>query len=61
VPIVGYTTGDIDIHDIEAGADGRPIFVTTLGGRFGGYGLYLLFGQSEPPRSCLRSNGGDEG
>jgi uncharacterized protein (TIGR03032 family) len=29
VPVTGYTTGDIDIHDIHTGADGRPIFVAT--------------------------------
>jgi uncharacterized protein (TIGR03032 family) len=29
VPVTGYTTGDIDIHDIDAGTDGRPIFVAT--------------------------------
>jgi hypothetical protein len=29
VPVTGYTTGDIDIHDIHAGADGRPVFVAT--------------------------------
>jgi uncharacterized protein (TIGR03032 family) len=29
VPVTGYTTGDIDIHDIHAGANGRPIFVAT--------------------------------
>lgn len=30
VPRVGYTTGDIDIHDIQVDASGRPIFVNTL-------------------------------
>jgi uncharacterized protein (TIGR03032 family) len=29
VPVTGHTTGDIDIHDIDAGADGRPVFVAT--------------------------------
>jgi uncharacterized protein (TIGR03032 family) len=29
VPVAGHTTGDIDIHDIHAGDDGRPIFVAT--------------------------------
>jgi uncharacterized protein (TIGR03032 family) len=29
VPVAGHTTGDIDIHDIHAGADGRPVFVAT--------------------------------
>ncbi len=29
VPVVGHTTGDIDIHDIHAGADGAPVFVAT--------------------------------
>src|SRR5262245_52073196 len=26
VPVTGYTTGDIDIHDIHTDAAGRPIF-----------------------------------
>ncbi|MBT5415161.1 MAG: TIGR03032 family protein [Rhodospirillaceae bacterium] len=30
VPQAGYTTGDIDAHDIAVGRDGRPIFVNTL-------------------------------
>lgn len=29
VPVTGHTTGDIDIHDIHAGEDGRPTFVAT--------------------------------
>lgn len=29
VPQVGYTTSDLDIHDIVVGTDGRPIFVNT--------------------------------
>jgi uncharacterized protein (TIGR03032 family) len=29
VPVAGHTTGDIDIHDIHAGPDGRPVFVAT--------------------------------
>jgi uncharacterized protein (TIGR03032 family) len=29
VPVSGHTTGDIDIHDIHAGVEGRPIFVAT--------------------------------
>ena len=32
VPQVGYTTGDLDIHDIAIDRDGRPIFVNTLFG-----------------------------
>lgn len=32
VPRVGYTTGDLDIHDIAIEADGRVVFVNT---RFG--------------------------
>ena len=32
VPQVGYTTGDLDIHDIAIDADGRVIFVNTLFG-----------------------------
>ena len=32
VPRVGYTTGDVDAHDIGMGADGRPVFVATLFG-----------------------------
>lgn len=30
VPRVGYTTGDIDAHDIAVDADGRVVFVNTL-------------------------------
>ena len=30
VPQIAYTTGDIDVHDIGIGEDGRPIFVNTL-------------------------------
>jgi len=30
VPTVGHTTGDVDIHDLHIGADGRPVFVVTL-------------------------------
>ena len=30
VPQVGYTTGDIDAHDIALDADGRIVFVNTL-------------------------------
>ena len=30
VPRLGYTTGDIDIHDIGVGRDGEPIFVNSL-------------------------------
>ncbi|MCA9693044.1 MAG: TIGR03032 family protein [Nannocystaceae bacterium] len=30
VPQVGYTTGDLDIHDVAVDARGRPIFVNTL-------------------------------
>lgn len=30
VPMVGYTTGDIDVHDVAVGSDGKPIFVATL-------------------------------
>lgn len=29
VPVTAHSTGDIDIHDIHAGGDGRPIFVAT--------------------------------
>ncbi len=32
VPQVGYTTGDLDIHDVSIDANGRPIFVNTLFG-----------------------------
>ena len=31
-PQVGYTTGDLDIHDIAVDADGRLVFVNTLFG-----------------------------
>lgn len=30
VPQVGWTTGDLDVHDIGIDSDGRPIFVNTL-------------------------------
>ena len=30
VPQVGYTTGDIDIHDVSVDAEGRVVFVNTL-------------------------------
>ncbi|MEO1008506.1 MAG: TIGR03032 family protein [Planctomycetota bacterium] len=29
VPTVGYTTGDIDTHDIVVGPDGQPVFCAT--------------------------------
>jgi uncharacterized protein (TIGR03032 family) len=29
VPIIGHTTGDLDIHDIHEDADGQAIFVAT--------------------------------
>jgi len=29
VPVLGHTTGDIDIHDIHEDSEGRPIFVAT--------------------------------
>ena len=29
-PHAGWVTGDLDVHDVGFGADGRPIFVTTL-------------------------------
>lgn len=32
VPQVGYTTGDLDIHDLVIDADGRAVFVNTLFG-----------------------------
>ena len=32
VPQVGYITGDLDIHDLHIGKDGRPVFVNTLFG-----------------------------
>jgi uncharacterized protein (TIGR03032 family) len=32
VPRVGYTTGDLDVHDIAVAADGRVVFVSTLFG-----------------------------
>ena len=30
IPRTAYTTGDLDIHDIGIGADGKPVFVATL-------------------------------
>ncbi len=32
LPQMAYTTGDLDIHDIAIGQDGKPIFVNTLFG-----------------------------
>ena len=32
VPQVGFTTGDIDVHDVAVDVDGRVIFVNTLFG-----------------------------
>jgi uncharacterized protein (TIGR03032 family) len=32
VPQVGYTTGDLDVHDVAIDAAGRPLFVATLFG-----------------------------
>ncbi|MEM7176706.1 MAG: TIGR03032 family protein [Pseudomonadota bacterium] len=29
VPVTGYTTGDVDIHDIHVGANGKPVFVVS--------------------------------
>lgn len=30
IPQMAYTTGDLDIHDIGVGKDGKPFFVNTL-------------------------------
>ncbi|WP_416896650.1 MAG: TIGR03032 family protein [Minwuia sp.] len=32
VPQVGYTTGDIDVHDVAVDTDGKPVFAATLFG-----------------------------
>ena len=32
IPRTAYTTGDLDIHDIGLGADGKPVFIATLFG-----------------------------
>lgn len=32
LPQMAYTTGDLDIHDIILGKDGKPVFVNTLFG-----------------------------
>lgn len=32
VPQVGYTTGDVDVHDVAVDSDGRALFVNTLFG-----------------------------
>ena len=32
VPMVGYTTGDLDVHDVAVDSSGRVIFVNTLFG-----------------------------
>jgi uncharacterized protein (TIGR03032 family) len=36
LPQVGYTTGDLDIHDMAVDADGRLVFVNTLFGCLAG-------------------------
>jgi uncharacterized protein (TIGR03032 family) len=30
IPRIGYTTGDIDLHDLAVDRDGRVVFVATL-------------------------------
>ncbi len=30
VPQCGYTTGDVDVHDVAVDGEGRPVFVNTL-------------------------------
>lgn len=30
IPQLAYTTGDLDIHDVIVGADGKPVFCATL-------------------------------
>lgn len=30
LPQMAYTTGDLDIHDVIVGTDGKPVFVNTL-------------------------------
>ena len=32
IPRTAYTTGDLDIHDIGLGTDGKPVFIATLFG-----------------------------
>ena len=32
VPQIGYTTGDIDVHDVAVDSNGRVVFVNTLFG-----------------------------
>ncbi len=32
IPRTAYTTGDLDIHDIGLGKDGKPVFIATLFG-----------------------------
>jgi uncharacterized protein (TIGR03032 family) len=32
IPRAAYTTGDLDIHDIGLGKDGKPVFIATLFG-----------------------------
>lgn len=29
IPQVGYTTGDLDIHDVALGPDGKPLFISA--------------------------------
>ena len=35
VPQIGYTTGDIDIHDVAVDSDGQVVFINTLFGCLG--------------------------
>lgn len=30
IPRIGYTTGDIDVHDVVADEKGKPVFISTL-------------------------------
>ncbi len=30
IPRIGYTTGDIDVHDVVADEQGKPLFISTL-------------------------------
>jgi uncharacterized protein (TIGR03032 family) len=43
VPRVGYTTGDLDVHDIAVDGSGRVVFVATLFGCLATFGTRYSF------------------
>ncbi len=49
MPQVGYTTGDLDIHDLAVDADGRLVFVNTL------FGCLARLSETHSFRPCVSS------